>query len=93
MKKEITFTIKSIRFDEDYNPSENTRITTNFANLARGEKRQENLRNTLVMINNRFNSLAHWDNPTSDRYAVELDIITAQLNISSEGEIRRLPGD
>lgn len=91
MKKEITFTIKSIRFDEDYNPSENTRITTNFANLARGEKRQENLRNTLVMINNRFNSLAHWDNPTSDRYAVELDIITAHLNISSEGKSDAFP--
>ncbi|WP_148872985.1 putative oxygenase MesX, partial [Serratia marcescens] len=44
-------------------------------------KRQENLRNTLVMINNRFNSLAHWDNPKSDRYAVELEIISAQLNI------------
>ena len=91
MKKEITFTIKSIRFDEDYNPSENTRITTNFANLARGASRQENLRNTLVMINNRFNSLAHWDNPTSDRYAVELDIITAQLNINIEEKSDAFP--
>ncbi|RJT45114.1 DUF1852 domain-containing protein [Rahnella woolbedingensis] len=91
MKKEITFTLKSIRFDEDYNPSENTRITTNFANLARGEKRQENLRNTLVMINNRFNSLAHWDNPTGDRFAVELDIITAQLNIQGEGKSDAFP--
>ena len=86
MKKEMTFTIKSLRFDEDYNPSENTRITTNFANLARGEKRQENLRNTLVMIDNRFNSLAHWDNPVGDRYSVELDIITAQLNINIAGK-------
>lgn len=47
MSKEFKFTIKSIRFDEDYRPSDNTRITTNFANLARGESRQENLRNTL----------------------------------------------
>ena len=70
MNKEFTFTIKSISFDENYNPSENTRITTNFANLARGEKRQDNLRNTLVMIDNRFNSLAHWDNPKADRYSV-----------------------
>lgn len=91
MKKEITFTIKSLRFDEDYNPSENTRITTNFANLARGEKRQENLRNTLVMIDNRFNSLAHWDNPVGDRYSVELDIITAQLNINIAGKIDVFP--
>lgn len=91
MKKEITFTIKSIRFDENYNPSENTRITTNFANLARGEKRQDNLRNTLVMIDNRFNSLAHWDNPKKDRYSVELDIITAQLNIDVEGQADSFP--
>ena len=35
MSKDFTFSIKSIRFDEDYRPSENTRITTNFPNLAR----------------------------------------------------------
>ena len=55
MSKAFTYTLKRSCFDENYNPSENTRTTTNFANLARGEKRQENLRNTLVMINNRFN--------------------------------------
>lgn len=91
MNKKFTFAIKSIRFDEDYNPSENTRITTNFANLARGEKRQDNLRNTLAMIDNRFNSLAHWDNPTADRYSVELEIITAQLNINIEGKVDSFP--
>ncbi len=91
MNKKLTFTLKSIRFDENYNPSENTRITTNFANLARGEKRQENLRNTLVMIDNRFNSLANWDNPNKDRYCVELDIITAQLNIDAEGKADSFP--
>lgn len=82
MNKDFSFSIKSLRFDENYNPSENTRITTNFANLARGEKRQENLHNALVMMNNRFNSLAHWDNPKSDRYSVELDIISVELNVS-----------
>ncbi len=81
MNRDFTFTIKSSSFDEDYNPSENTRITTNFANLARGENRRENLRNTLVMINNRFNSLAHWDNPKADRYAVELEIISVEMRI------------
>lgn len=91
MNKELTFTLKRIRFDENYNPSENTRITTNFANLARSEKRQDNLRNTLVMIDNRFNSLAHWDNPTGDRYSVELEIITAQLNIHLEGKADAFP--
>ena len=60
--------IKRIRFDENYKPANNTRLTTNFANLARGESRQENLRRTLAMINNRFNSLATADNPRGDRY-------------------------
>jgi hypothetical protein len=76
MSNDFSFAIKSICFDEDYRPADNTRITTNFANLARGAERQANLRNTFRMINNRFNALAHWDNPKADRYAVELDIIS-----------------
>ena len=35
MSNELTFSIKRICFDEDYRPSDSTRITTNFANLAR----------------------------------------------------------
>lgn len=85
MNNAFTFTLKSLRFDENYNPSENTRITTNFANLARGEKRQDNLRNALVMIDNRFNSLANWDNPKGDRYSVELEIISVALSINAQG--------
>lgn len=85
MNTEFTFTIKSSRFDEGYNPSQNTRITTNFANLARGQNRQQNLRNTLTMIDNRFNSLAYWDNPEGNRYSVELDIISAELNLGENG--------
>jgi hypothetical protein len=80
-----TFTIKSIPFDEDYRPSDSTRLTTNFANLARGEARQENLCNALRMIDSRFNALACWDNPTSDRYSVELKIISAEMSIA-DGE-------
>ncbi|WP_414444722.1 DUF1852 domain-containing protein [Burkholderia sp. 22PA0106] len=83
MNHDFTFFIKSIRFDENYHPAENTRITTNFANLARGDARQENLRNTLSMIDRRFNALAHWDNPRGDRYGVELDIISVEMNIDS----------
>ncbi|SAI41444.1 Domain of uncharacterised function (DUF1852) [Bordetella ansorpii] len=85
MTQAFTFSIKSLRFDENYQPSDNTRITTNFANLARGTSRQENLRNTLRMIDNRFNSLANWDNPNGDRYAVELEIISAEMTIGAEG--------
>lgn len=83
MNNEFEFSIKRICFDEHYHPSENTRITTNFANLARGERRQENLRNTLRMIDNRFNALAHWDNPKGDRYTLELEIISVEMDIES----------
>ncbi len=84
MSNAFTFSLKRSCFDENYNPSENTRTTTNFANLARGEKHQQNLRNTLVMMNNRFNALARWDNPKADRYALELDIISVDLHIGAE---------
>ncbi len=88
---DFTFRLKSIRFDEDYRPSDNTRITTNFANLARGENRQENLRNALRMIDNRFNALAHWDNPKGDRYSVELNIISVEMIIGAEGNNNAFP--
>lgn len=86
MSQDFAFSIKSIVFDENYHPSDSTRLTTNFANLARGERRQENLRNTLKMIDSRFNNLAHWDNPKADRYSVELEIISVALNIDAEGD-------
>ena len=85
MSKEFTFDIKSTRFDENYRPADSTRLTTNFANLARGERRRENLRNALIMIDKRFNALAHWDNPEGDRYSVELDIISVEANVDIEG--------
>jgi len=79
----FTFSISRIPFDEEYHPADGTRATTNFANLARGERRRENLRNTLRMIDNRFNSLMHWDNSAGDRYAVELFIVSAALTVDA----------
>ncbi|AWF82234.1 DUF1852 domain-containing protein [Microbulbifer sp. A4B17] len=86
MNKEFAFSIKNLRFDENYRPADSTRITTNFANLARGESRQDNLLNTLRMIDRRFNALAHWDNPGADRYSVELDIISVDIDIEGNGK-------
>ncbi|MEN3980081.1 putative oxygenase MesX [Acinetobacter sp. CWB-B33] len=86
MSQEFTCSIKSVRFDENYQPADNTRLTTNFANLARGEHRQENLRRTLEMINNRFNTLASCDNPNADRYSLEIDIISAELDVEGNGK-------
>jgi hypothetical protein len=82
----FTFTIKNILLDENYQPSDNTRITTNFANLARGESRQQNLSNTLKMIDNSFNALAYWDNPRGDRYSVELEIISVYMDIEGNNQ-------
>ena len=86
MTNKFALTIKTINFDENYTPSEDTRLTTNFANLARGESRQQNLRNTIRMINNRFNSLADWDNPQGDRYSVELDIVSVDIDVEDNGD-------
>lgn len=86
MNNNFTFTINNICLDENYHPSNNTRITTNFANLARGESRQKNLRNALKMIDNSFNSLAHWDNPKGDRYRVELEIVSVDIDVEGSGQ-------
>ncbi|QBQ63757.1 DUF1852 domain-containing protein [Actinobacillus indolicus] len=74
------------RFDENYEPANSTRLTTNFANLARGENRKENLQNAIAMIDKRFNDLANWDNPTSDRYSVNLDIVSIDIDVEGTGK-------
>ncbi|MGO1802907.1 MAG: DUF1852 domain-containing protein [Microbacteriaceae bacterium] len=84
MTNDFTFSITTTRFDEDYSPSDSSRATTNFANLARGEHRKQNLRNALTMIDRRFNDLAHWDNPNRDRYTVELEIVSVDLRFTDE---------
>ncbi|WP_298716581.1 DUF1852 domain-containing protein [uncultured Oceanisphaera sp.] len=91
MSNDVKFAVNSIAFDENYQPADSTRATTNFANLARGESRQENLRNALTMINNRFNALVNWDNPKADRYSVELEIISVDMDIDNEGKAHTFP--
>ncbi|WP_370293137.1 DUF1852 domain-containing protein [Thalassolituus sp.] len=86
MSNVFSYAIKRVIFDEDYQPSDSTRITTNFANLARGDHRQENLRNALRMIDRRFNALAHWDNSRGDRYTLELEIISVDIDIEGKGQ-------
>lgn len=91
MDSDFTFTISSIAFDEQYQPADNTRVTTNFANLARGADRQANLRNTLRMIANRFNSLVDWDNPAGDRYWIELTIRSVSINLNDDEVVQSFP--
>lgn len=91
MADAFSFSITTTPFDEHYRPSEGSRLTTNFANLARGEDRQENLRKTLAMINGRFNDLARWDNPTGDRYGVELDIVSAHVAVAGSRATHPFP--
>lgn len=88
---DLAFSIEKTRFDEGYQPLGDTRLTTNFANLARGENRRENLRGALAMINDRFNELAHEDNDQGDRYSLELDIISVSLEIDGEGGLGPFP--
>lgn len=85
----FTYSIHKIPFNEHYVPANNTRLTTNFANLARGENRQDNLRRVLKMINNHFNARATWDNPNNDRYSVSLDIV--HIDVDVEGKGTRFP--
>lgn len=80
------FSVERTRFDVDYEPSDSTRITTNFANLARGESRQENLRNVLRMIDDRVNELAPWDNEEGERYSLELDIVSVDVRFDGDGD-------
>lgn len=84
---QFNFSIQRQRFDQHYIPAKTTRLTTNFANLARGDNREQNLHNALTMLNQRFNTLADWDNPTGERYSVELDIISVAMNLGDTGEI------
>ena len=86
MSNTFNYSISTVHFDENYQPADSTRLTTNFANLARGEQRRQNLRKTLTMINNRFNALAHWDNPNADRYSVEVDIISVEMDVENKGK-------
>jgi Domain of unknown function (DUF1852). len=91
MNEEFNFSLKRTCFNENYHPADSTRLTTNFANLARGASRQQNLRNTLRMIDKRFNELAHWDNPQGDRYTVDLDIISVEMNMNSHSQNDEFP--
>lgn len=91
MSPEFTFHLNTTRFDENYQPAPTTRLTTNFANLARGQNRQANLSRTLLMISNRFNQLASWDNPSADRYTVELDIISADIQLPGKSPSEVFP--
>ncbi|WII95692.1 DUF1852 domain-containing protein [Moraxella haemolytica] len=78
--------VHTLEFDENYEPASSTRLTTNFANLARGENRKQNLQNAINMIDNRFNDLANWDNPNGDRYSVKLDIVSIDIDVAGKGE-------
>ncbi len=91
MTNDCVFSIDTTRFNEDYTPSSSSRSTTNFANLARGENRRQNLRNAVTMMNTRVNELVHWDNPRGDRYALELDIVSVDLHLASVGDDAAFP--
>ncbi|BAJ76380.1 hypothetical protein MTES_3416 [Microbacterium testaceum StLB037] len=87
MTNDITFSITTTRFDEHYAPAENSRVTTNFANLARGAGRRQNLRGALSMMDRRLNELLS----TEARYRLELDIVSVQLQFSDGADDEQFP--
>ncbi|PYY36634.1 putative oxygenase MesX [Curtobacterium sp. MCPF17_046] len=92
MANDLTFSITRTRFNEDYSPAESSRLTTNFANLARGERRQQNLRNALAMINARCNDLTgEAGNADGGRYRLELDIVSVTLHFEDGGRAEQFP--
>jgi hypothetical protein len=94
MANDLTFSITRTRFDEDYSPADSSRLTTNFANLARGEHRQQNLRSALGMIDRRCNELASAVDPAGsagDRYRVELDIVSVTAHFVDQGASGEFP--
>ena len=38
------------------------------------------------MVDSRFNALANWDNPKGDRYSLQLEIISVDIDIEGNGE-------
>ena len=81
---DLTFSIHTTPFDEDYTPAASTRATTNFANLARGTDRRENLRAALAMIDGRLNDLAPCDNPERDRYTARIEIVSIDVHFTAD---------
>jgi hypothetical protein len=89
MANDLTFSITRTRFDEGYSPADSSRLTTNFANLARGEHRQRNLRSALAMIDRRCNDLV--GDQDGDRYRVELDIVSVTMQFVDGEEAGEFP--
>src|SRR5699024_7769074 len=86
MNEEFPFRMRQCPSDESYQPAQNTCLPTNVATLGRRKYRQARLRNPLQMIDSRFNSSADWDNPQGDRYSVDIEIISVDLDISGNGD-------
>ena len=76
MTQDLVFSINRLRFDENYQPTtpHEPRLTLP---TWQGASVGRTTRNALKMMNNRLNSLLSWDNPTGDRYQVEVDIVSA----------------
>ncbi|MEM1154590.1 MAG: putative oxygenase MesX [Pseudomonadota bacterium] len=70
-------------FDSDYLPAAHTRLTTNFANLARGEDRHENLLKYFEIAEQRLNELMLIAG-FHGKYSLKLNIVSAFCAFGNE---------
>ncbi len=64
-----------------------TRVLPRTLRIWRAGKSSAELTQYLKMIDNRFNSLAYWDNPKGDLYSVELEIISVDMSIKGQNGV------
>jgi hypothetical protein len=70
----LEFNLRKIPYNVDYKPDKLTRITTNYANLARGHSRKDNIKFTFELINTTLNKILTPQSFTNLNYKIDLFI-------------------
>lgn len=82
----LEFYLKQIPYNVNYKPTQLTRMTTNYANLARGELRQSNIKSVLKIINTKLNKILRQNSSTQERYEIDLFINQIAVRLNSNDE-------
>lgn len=90
LSKEISFTVKTTAYDEQYVAGQNTRATTNFANFARDPAHNQQRISTFLGLVNRDLNRILLSPGERQRYAIRLEILSIYghfLRHSSAGSV------